>query len=174
MNQLSLNNNEVVNIKNKIYKIRGVEVMLDSDLAKLYKCTNGTKSINLAVNRNIEKFPEDFYFQLTKEEYNDLKFQIETSSWNDYGGIRKLPYVFTEQGVAMLATVLHTKVAAEVSVDIMRAFVLMRKTLNSLINYDKKFYLIENKLLNIDTKLIEYDSKLNEIFDNFKERSYIF
>ena len=176
MNKISLNNNEKVEeIKSKIYKIRGIEVMLDSDLAKLYNCANGTKDVNKSVKRNIEKFPEDFYFQLTKDEYSNLKFHFGTSSWNDYGGVRKLPYVFTEQGVAMLATVLHTKVAAEVSVDIMRAFVLMRKTLNSLISYDKKFYLIENKLLNIDTKLIEHDSKLNEIFDNFKEkRNHIF
>ena len=102
---------EVV-IENYIYEIRGKQVMLDSDLARLYECVNGTKSINLAVNRNIERFPDDFYFQLTKEEYNNLKFQFETSrSSNNYGGVRKLPYVFTEQGVAMLATVLKTKVA---------------------------------------------------------------
>ena len=173
MNEISINNIEKVEeIKNKIYEIRGVEVMLDSDLAKLYKCANGTKTINQAVKRNIEKFPEDFYFQLTVDEFLNLKSQIGTANTNKS---RTLPYAFTEQGVAMLATVLHTKVAAEVSVDIMRAFVLMRKTLNSLISYDKKFYLIENKLLNIDTKLIEHDSKLNEIFDNFKEkRNHIF
>ena len=74
MNKISLNNNErVEEIKSKIYKIRGIEVMLDSDLAKLYNCANGTKTINQAVKRNLEKFPEDFYFQLTVDEYINLK-----------------------------------------------------------------------------------------------------
>ena len=83
-------------IENLIYEIRGKQVMLDSDLAKLYECTNGTKDINKAVGRNIERFPKDFYFQLTDEEYNNLKFQFGTSSSNNYGGVRKLPHVFTE------------------------------------------------------------------------------
>ena len=79
MNYLTKNNEK---IEDMIYEIRGRQVMLDSDLAKLYQCKNGTKSINLAVNRNKERFPNDFYFQLTKEEYNNLKFQFETSSLN--------------------------------------------------------------------------------------------
>jgi len=83
-------------IENLIYEIRGVQVMLDSDLTKLYECTNGTKDINKAVKRNIDKFPSDFYFQLTKEEYTNLKFQFGTSS-NIHGGVRKIPYVFTEK-----------------------------------------------------------------------------
>ena len=121
-----------VKIEDLIYEVRGVQVMLDSDLAKLYECKNGTKSINLAVNRNLDRFLEDFYFQLKEEEYNNLKFQIETSSSkNNYGGVRKLPYVFTEQGVAMLATVLRTEVASKMSVAIMRAFVVMRKYISS-------------------------------------------
>ena len=126
--------NEVIEkeqIEDLIYEIRGKQVMLDSDLARLYECANGTKTINLAVKRNIERFPEDFYFQLTKTEYDNLKFQFETSSSNNYGGVRKLPYVFTEQGVAMLATVLRTKVATEVSINIMRAFVLMKKYISN-------------------------------------------
>ena len=82
-----------VKIENIIYEIRGEQVMLDSDLAKLYECKNGTKSINLAVKRNITRFPERFMFQLTKKEFENLKFQNETSSWNNYGGVRKLPYV---------------------------------------------------------------------------------
>ena len=91
-------------IENLIYEIRGKQVMLDSDLARLYKCKNGTKSINLVVNRNIERFPEDFYFQFTKGKYNCLKFQIETSNYsNNYGGIRKLLYVFTEQEVSTMS-----------------------------------------------------------------------
>ena len=123
--------NEITNkdfiIENLIYEIRGKQVMLDSDLAKLYECKGGTKVINQAVNRNIERFPIDFYFQLTNEEFSNLKSRIVTSSSkNNYGGIRKLPYVFTEQGVAMLATVLRTSVASQMSVAIMRAFVAMR------------------------------------------------
>ena len=133
--------NKVIVVEQMIYEIRGKQVMLDSDLAKLYECKNGTKSINLAVSRNIERFPNDFYFQLTKEEYNNLKFQNETSSLNkEYGGVRKNPYVFSEQGVAMLATVLRTKVAANMSVTIMRAFVKMRKYMSSS--------LIEQQIIN--------------------------
>ena len=105
--------------------------MIDSDLARLYGCVNGTKTINQAVKRNVDKFPDDFYFQLTKNEFFNLKSQVGTSSWNDYGGIRKLPYVFTEQGVAMLATIIKTKVATEMSITIMRAFVAMRKYISS-------------------------------------------
>ena len=105
-----------LNIEKKIYEIRGKQVMLDSDLASLYKCANGTKTINQAVNRHWDKFPDDFYFQLTDKELLNicgpkLGPQINMS--------RTRPYVFTEQGVAMLATVLRTSVAAEVSIKIM-------------------------------------------------------
>ena len=86
---------ETINVENMIYEIRGVQVMLDSDLAKLYECTNGTKDINKAVKRNINRFPDDFYFQLKSNEYKNLKFQIGTSSENNHGDVRKLPYVFT-------------------------------------------------------------------------------
>ncbi len=85
-------------ITDLIYEIRGKQVMLDSDLARLYECKNGTKTINLAVKRHPKRFPDNFIFQLTYNEYSNLKFQIETSSLHNYGGIRKLPYVFTEQG----------------------------------------------------------------------------
>lgn len=153
-----------IKIENLIYEVRGKQVMLDSDLARLYECVNGTKSINLAVNRNIERFPEDFYFQLTKEEYNNLKFQFETSrSSNNYGGVRKLPYVFTEQGVAMLATVLKTKVASQMSVSIMRAFVAMRKYISS--------DLIEQKFVNKQVLKNTEDIKLlKESFQKFEEK----
>ena len=152
--------NEIIekeNIENNIYEIRGVQVMLDSDLAKLYHCVNGTKTINQAVKRNIARFPDDFYFQITTEEYNNLTSQLGTSSYNNYGCARKLPYDFTEQGVAMLATVIHTKEAALISINIMRAFVKMRH------------FIIENKdiyksLSNINNKLIEHDEKLDYLF----------
>lgn len=107
MNEVSFRKKE--NIENMIYEIRGIQVMLDSDLAKLYQCKNGTKDINKAVKRNLERFPKDFYFQLTSEEYYNLKFQNGTSSYNEHGGLRKLPHVFTEQGCAMLAAVLKQK-----------------------------------------------------------------
>lgn len=154
-------------IKNLIYEIRGTQVILDSDLARLYECKNGTKSINLAVNRNIERFPIDFYFQLTKEEYNNLKFQIETSnSNNNYGRVRKLPYVFTEQGVAMLATVLRTKVAAQMSISIMRAFIAMRKYISS--------NLIEQKYINNQVLRNTEDIKLlQESFQKFEEKKKV-
>ena len=156
-----------INVENMRYEIRGKQVMLDSDLAKLYECKNGTKSINLAVNRNIERFPKDFYFQLSKEEYDNLKFQIETSSLNNnYGGVRKLPYVFTEEGVAMLAAVLRTKVASCVSISIMRAFVAMRHYIGS--------NLIEQKYIN--DMVISHDSKIKKIedvLDKFDEKEKI-
>ncbi len=91
MNAMALIEEE--KIKNMIYEVRGKQVMLNSDLAQLYECVNGTKTINQSVKRNIDRFPEDFYFQLTNEEYKNLKFQFETSK---HGGIRKNPYVFTE------------------------------------------------------------------------------
>lgn len=90
---------ETKDIEKKIYNIRGVEVMLDSDLAEIYKCSNGTKTINLAVKRNTDRFPSDIYFQLTEEEFSDIcGFNLKPQK----SKIRSLPYVFTEQGVAML------------------------------------------------------------------------
>ena len=155
------------NIESKIYTIRGKQVMLDSDLAKLYKCVNGTKDINKAVKRNIERFPIDFYFQLTKEEFINLKFQFGTSSWNNYGGVRKLPYVFTEQGVAMLASVLKTEIASKVSINIMRAFVTMRHYIGNT----------EYRLSNLETKMIDCDNNVKQLqiaFDKFKEKDEIY
>ena len=113
--------NELVQIKNLIYEIRGCKVMVDSDLADLYEIE--TKMLNRAVKRNIPRFPANFMFQLTKEEWQDLRYQFGTFK-ND---IRKYtPYVFTEQGVAMLATILKTPIATKVSIAIMDAFVEMR------------------------------------------------
>lgn len=106
-------------IENLIYEVRGKQVMLDSDLARLYECVNGTKTINQAVNRHLDRFPEDFYFQLTEEEYTSLRSQSGTLK-NGRGQHKKyLPYVFTEQGVAMLATVLRTSISSQMSISIM-------------------------------------------------------
>ena len=150
-------------IKNKIYVIRGKQVMLDRDLAEFYKCKNGTKTINLAVKRNITRFPSDFYFQITEDEYKDLRFQFETANNKS----RVLPCVFTEEGVAMLASVIRTEVAADISVRIMRTFVAMRH------------YLYDNtdiyKTLNfINNKMNEHDEKLNKVFSYFDKREKLF
>ena len=115
---------EIVLIQNLIYEIRGQKVMLDSDLAKLYQVE--TKVLNQAVKRNLKRFPPDFMFQLDSKEFTDLKSQIVTSSW---GGTRKLPSAFTEQGVAMLSGLLHSDIAIEANIAIMRAFVQIREYL---------------------------------------------
>ena len=155
---------EKINIEDLIYEIRGVQVMLDSDLANLYECANGTKSINLAVKRHINRFPERFMFQLTRDELNNLRFQSETAIENNMS--RSLPYAFTEQGVAMLATVLRTPVAEEVSIKIMDAFVAMRKYIST--------NLLEQKYIN--NLVIEHDSKiklLQESFEKFNEEKKV-
>lgn len=123
--------NEIQTIQSKIYEIRGQRVMLDRDLAELYQVTTG--NLNKAVKRNIRRFPPDFMFQLTKDEFNRLKsdliFQNGTSNW---GGTRKLPYAFTEQGLAMLSGILTSDIAIDVNISIMRAFVAIRRMVASL------------------------------------------
>ena len=163
---------ENIKIEDMIYEIRGKQVMLDSDLARLYECANGTKTINQAAKRNIDRFPSDFYFQLETEEFLNLKSQSGTSSWNNYGGLRKLPYVFTEQGVAMLATVLRTPVASKMSIAIMRAFIAMRKYITNNLLEQKHInnMVLEHdcqiKLLQDSFKKIEEKKKVNEIYFN--------
>lgn len=152
-------------IKNLIYVIRGQQVMLDSDLAELYQVE--TKVLNQAVKRNILRFPEVFRFQLCKGEYENLKSQIVTSSFqedNNYGGRRKLPYVFTEQGIAMLSAVLRSDVAIQVSIKIMNAFVEMRRFLASN-------SLILNKINEIEINQLVFQKSTEEKFD--KVFSYI-
>ena len=171
-NELILsNNNALISVntgnsyQNMIYEIRGQLVMLDSDLARIYECTNGTKTINLAVKRHANKFPERFMFQLTESEILSVsRFQFETLNKNNQKqglNIKYLPYVFTEQGVAMLASVLRTKVADEISVKIMDAFVKMRH------------YLIKDNLrLNyIENKVLEHEDKLSLLFNQFKTKN---
>ena len=150
-----------IKIEDLIYEIRGKQVMLDSDLAKLYGCKNGTKSLNLAVKRNMNRFPDDFYFKITKDEYDDLRFQNETTKISSK--IRSLPFVFTEQGVAMLATVLKTENASITSVNIMRAFVTMRKYINT--------NLIEQKYIN--KLVLEHDSKIDLILDKLSTKEKV-
>ena len=109
-------------IQSKIYEIRGQKVMLDRDLAELYQVE--TRVLNQAVKRNIKRFPSDFMFQVTEDEFDILKSQFAISSW---GGVRKLPFAFTEQGLAMLSGILNSDVAIEVNISIMRAFVAVRR-----------------------------------------------
>ena len=151
---------EPIKVENMIYEIRAKQVMLDRDLAKLYECANGTKTINLAVKRHIKRFPERFMFQLTEKELNELRFQLETTN----NMSRTLPYAFTEQGVAMLATILRTKVAEEVSIRIMDAFVEMRKYINN--NLIEQTYI--NKLVIKDHERINL---LEETFSKLEEKT---
>ena len=142
-------------IKDLINTVRGVKVMLDSDLAIIYKCKNGTKTVNQAVNRHLERFPNDFYFQLTDAEYSNLQSQIGTANLSSMK--RNNPYVFTEQGIAMLATILRTKVAAEMSISVMRAFVRMR---NYISNITVENSYINNMLLKHDKEIMEHSDSI--------------
>ncbi len=127
-------------IASKIYMIRGRKVMLDSDLAELYGVE--TRRLNEQVKRNLSRFPEDFMFQLTHEEMEDLMSQIAISSW---GGRRKMPFVFSEQGVAMLSGVLHSERAIKVNIQIMRVFTKFRSLLQTQIDILHKLELLEKK-----------------------------
>lgn len=141
-------------IQNLIYTIRGRQVMLDSDLATLYSVE--TKNLNRAVKRNMERFPLSFCFQLTEDEAENLRCQIGTSSLS-YGGRRYLPYAFGEQGIAMLSAVLRSEVAVKVSIEIMDAFVEMRRMLISNAS-------LFHRLDKVEVKQLETDQKIEEIF----------
>lgn len=147
---------EIEDIKQKIYTIRGKQVILDSDIAKLYEVE--TRVVNQAVKRNIERFPDEFCFQLKKEEYSSLKSQIVISK----GGRRKIPYVFTEQGVAMLSAVLHSTKAIKSSIKIIKAFIEMRKFI-----VNNKF--LFQKISNLELKQIEYHKSTNDKFEKVFE-----
>ena len=128
-------------IEQRIFLVRGQKVMIDRHLAELYAVP--TKSLNLAVKRNIEKFPEEFMFRLTKEEFQDLRFQFETSSW---GGTRYLPLVFTEHGVAMAANILKSERATRMSILIVKAFVKLREVLSTHKELSAQIKLLESKV----------------------------
>ncbi len=151
---------EIEDIKQKIYTIRGKQVMLDSDAAKLYHCE--TKYINRVVKRNIDRFPEDFCFQLKEIEYDSLRCQFVTLKKQGRGQHRKyLPYAFTEQGIAMLSALIDSKIAVKVSVNIMKAFIEMRKF---IINNGQIF----ERLTTVEYKLLEHDKKFEEVFNQFQ------
>lgn len=141
-------------IEQRIYLIRGQKVMLDADLARLYGAP--TRRLNEAVKRNLDRFPRDFMFQLTVAESELLKSQIATSSW---GGRRFRPYAFTEQGVAMLSSVLHSERAIGVNIAIMRAFVRLREILASHRDLARKLNELERK----------YDSHFSVVFDAIRK-----
>ena len=155
-----------ISIKNLIYEVKGKQVMLDSDLARLYECKQGTKEINQAVRNNFTKFPERFSWILTEDEWSFLRSNNLTleNKAPGRGHYRKyLPRVFTEEGVAMLATILHTKIASQISIRIMDAFVAMRKYISN--------NLLEQRFIN--NMVLEHDSEiklLQESFDKLEEK----
>ena len=161
---------ETKDIKSLIYCIRGKQVMIDSDVAMLYQYE--TKNINKAVKRNIERFPEDFCFQLTESELQILRFQFGTSNQSEKinyetrGGRRYLPYVFTEQGIAMLAGVLKNKIAVKVSINIIKSFIEMRK----FISTNGQVF---ERLTNVEYKLLEHDKKFDEVFNQLQHEENI-
>jgi hypothetical protein len=144
-----------IEIKSLIYHLRGKAVMLDSDLALLYKVTTGR--LNEAVRRNLKRFPPDFMFQITAEEFQNLMSQIAIS--RSHGGRRKLPLVFTEQGVAMLSGILNSDVAIEANINIMRAFVQIRRIGMTIEDLKRKMKSMENK----------YDYHFRLVFQAIKE-----
>ncbi len=149
------------NIQSRIFTIRDKQIILDRNLAELYQVE--TKVLNQAVKRNIDRFPEDFMFQLSKEEFENWRSQFVTSN-NDKMGLRRPPYAFTEQGVSMLASVLKSRIAVEVSIKIIRSFVNMRKFLSNNMLIFQRFDQIEQKLL-------KYDENFDKIFKALEDKS---
>ena len=153
---------EEINIENLIYEVRGKQVMLDSDLAKLFGYT--TKDLNRNVKNNINRFPETYCFKLTDLEYKELRCKNFTSSFNSsYGGRRYMPYVFTEHGVTILAGILKSREAVLVSLKIVDAFISMRKFINDNKDIFKRLTLTEYKLL-------EHDDKTDKLFNALESR----
>ncbi|RBQ31092.1 DNA-binding protein [Arcobacter sp. FW59] len=154
-------------IKNKIYNIRGLQVMLDRDLAELYGVE--TKILNKAVNRNLNRFPERFRFQLTQEEFNVLRFQFGTSSLNNtHGGRRYLPFAFTEQGISMLSAVLRSDIAVDVSIKIIDTFVNMRNFLQNNASIFSRIETIEKRQISYELK---NDSKVDFILNALEDKN---
>ena len=149
-------------IEKQIFTLRGVQLMLDFDLAEIYNVTTGR--LNEQVSRNIDRFPPDFMFQLTKSEWENLKSQNAISS--SHGGRRKLPYVFTEQGVAGLSGVLKSDTAAKVHVTIMRAFVAMRKII-------QENYLIYSRLDTLERRHFETENKIEQVFKALERKDIL-
>jgi len=153
-----------LDLRDEIYQVRGVPVMLDSDLSKIYGVE--TKVFNQAVSRNIERFPEQFRFQLTKSEYEDLRSHFVTSSF--HGGRRYLPFAFTEQGVAMLSAVLKSQAAVQISIQVINAFVEMRRFLISQEGFVKRVQQLEYRQIALEEKV---EGKFEAIFSALEEKT---
>ena len=170
---------DLVTIQRKIYEIRGQKVILDRDLAALYQVE--TKVLNQAVKRNIERFPEDFMFQLTIEEMNEWKSQFVTSNLMTEEelnaikmGLRRCPLAFTEQGIAMLSGILRSDVAIQMNINIMRAFVAMRQTIAALASTESKIELLNERVekLNLYIDEVLHDQNdTNEMQRAFNEET---
>lgn len=151
-------------IQSKIYEVRNTKVMLDKDLAELYQVE--VKVLNQSVKRNTKRFPSDFMFQLTKAEWDNLKSQFVTSSW---GGVRKLPFAFTEQGLAMLSGILNSDIAIYVNIAIMRAFVAVRQGLPA-VSSNQELEELKTRLKALEDVNEETLSAINDLSeDNRKE-----
>ena len=155
----------VESITSRILLVRGQKVMLDSDLADLYGVS--TSRLNEQVRRNIDRFPNDFMFQLTDSEFSNLKSQIATSSW---GGRRKLPLVFTEQGVSMLSSVLHSDQAVQVNIAIMRAFVQLREMLSTHKELAHKLEELERKVGIHDQTIVQLIEAIRQLMEPSAEK----
>lgn len=156
---------EIQTIQSKIYEIRGQRVMLDFDLAALYQVE--TKALNRAVKRNIERFPERYMFQLNKEEYEILRFQIGTSKGR--GGTRYLPYAFTEQGVSMLSAVLHSPTAIHVSISVIDAFVAMRNYIMTTTTITAELAEIRSKLALLERNDEDNAEAINDLSEDTRK-----
>jgi len=159
MGELSINK-----IEQRIFTIRGLQVMLDRDLAELYQVP--VKVLNQAVKRNLDRFPTDFLFQLNEDEFKGLVLRSQFVTSNSRGGIRYMPYAFTEQGVSMLSAVLRSDTAVRISVQIMRAFVAMRKLLSNNNG-------IIQRIETVEQKQIETDKKIDKIFNALENKEAI-
>ncbi|MFT4094678.1 MAG: ORF6N domain-containing protein [Niabella sp.] len=148
---------DITVVQSKIYEIRDLRVMLDFDLAKLYQVEN--KRLKESVRRNIRRFPEDFMFQLTKEEYTNLRTQFASSSW---GGTRYLPFAFTEHGVAMLAAVLNTDKAIDMNIMIVRAFIALKQL---AIEQKNMMQQLQDLRAELHQRIDVHDAQLNQIYD---------
>ena len=151
---------EIAVIQNKIYEIRGQKVMLDKDLAELYQVE--VRGLNQSVKRNIKRFPPDFMFQLSEDEWGNLKSQFVTSSW---GGTRKLPFAFTEQGLAMLSGILNSDIAISVNISIMRAFVAIRKALPQ-VNTNKELEELKQRVKELEESSEDTLSAINDLSED--------
>ena len=162
-NEIILTNSHYDDIKSKIFTIRGMQVMIDRDLAELYGVE--TRTLNQAVRRNVARFPQEFMFQLSKVEFSNWKSQIVTSN-KEKMGLRKIPYAFTEHGVAMLASVFSSKRAIQINIYIIKAFIEMKKFLLSNAQ-------IFQRLDAVELKQLKTDEKLEKVFEAMEQNQVV-